>query len=94
MYRCEQCSAIVPTNTPALTLVTEKRPRIYPFRENANRKIDRRGFDTHHRHDHGGHGWEIAHEIKVCAPCHQAGRRADPIPAPPDQHAAPERQAA
>lgn len=72
MYRCEQCSAIAPPNTPALTLVAEQRPRIYPFREKVNRPIARRGDDSYHRHDHGGTGWEIAREIKVCAPCHGA----------------------
>ncbi len=69
MYRCEQCYTVVPAKTPALHLVTQQRPRSYPFREKANREIKRKGPDNHYRHDQGGLGWEVAESVKVCERC-------------------------
>ena len=72
MYRCEQCGAIAPPNTPAIRLAILTRPKTYPYRSKANRVAY---LDENCKHkvtytdDPGGIGREIEKEITVCPAC-------------------------
>lgn len=59
MFLCQFCGGIVPPRTPAIRIVTSRRPK-HPFRHRAN---------VHHRPDStdpGGAGWEIGREALSC----------------------------
>jgi hypothetical protein len=68
MYRCQICKQVVPAGTKARRVVSETRPRIYPFRMKANRAV-RIKDKLVYPDDPGGTGWEIAREITVCPAC-------------------------
>jgi rubrerythrin len=74
MYRCQICQQSVPVGTKARRVVTETRPRVYPFRAEANRGI-KRNTKIIYPDDTGGTGWEIAREITACPACSEQRER-------------------
>jgi len=74
MSRCQHCGAVTPPRVSAETIVVETRPRVYPFREEAQEVVvwhhGKRKIEP--RDDPGGTGREIAREIRVCPPCKRA----------------------
>ncbi len=72
MFNCNVCGHTVPPGIKPILVVTERRPKTYPFRQGANRvakwkeeKQDRADSSN----DFGGAGWEAAKELKVCQAC-------------------------
>ena len=82
MFRCQQCGAVTPPRVSTETIVVETRPRVYPFRAEAQEVVvwrnGSRKIET--RDDLGGTGWEIVRELRVCPPCKQS---LQPAPTPP-----------
>jgi|tagenome__1003787_1003787.scaffolds.fasta_scaffold16804700_1 hypothetical protein len=70
MFRCQHCGTVTPPHTSAELVATETRPRIYPWREKAQRDVWRNNRLWKAEHDDpGGLGREIVREIRVCPPC-------------------------
>ena len=73
MFQCQHCGNVVPPRTSAETVVVETRPRVYPWREEAQRAVFRGGRLHKPKHDDaGGRGRETIREIRVCPPCKRA----------------------
>lgn len=66
MYVCEKCGRVSEPRVGMNKIVVETRPKTYPFRKEANRKIKELDIKPH---DRGGSGSEIVKEIKVCRTC-------------------------
>jgi hypothetical protein len=70
MFRCQQCGTVTPPHTSAELVAVETRPRVYPWREKAQREVRRNNRLWKAEHDDpGGTGREIVREIRVCPPC-------------------------
>ncbi len=72
MFVCQLCGASVPPRTPAVRVVTNRRPRQYPSRLSANVfwRPDSDGKKKERKtNDPGGTGWEIASEVLACPTC-------------------------
>lgn len=72
MFVCQICGGIVPPRTPAIRVVTSRRPKQYPFRIHANvfYRPDSNGKVKEHKTDDpGGVGWEVAQEVLSCPAC-------------------------
>ena len=80
MFQCHHCGTVTPPRVSAETIVIETRPRVYPFREDAQEVVvwrhGARKIET--RDDPGGTGWEIVREIRVCPPC-KTSLQPDPV---------------
>lgn len=80
MFICDSCHAAIGPGVPENRSVVASRPREYLFRAGAQTNsglcpepgIDgpRKCFD-----DHGGRGWEIVRESKLCPQCAVRGER-------------------
>lgn len=92
MFRCDVCASVAPPNTRCNRLLVETRPADHPARDKAHWHPPRRGGAGKGKWvaDPGGHGPQIAREIRACEPCAAKAaaidRRAEPLP--------PERSAA
>jgi hypothetical protein len=72
MFICQLCGGAVPPRTPAARVVTQRRPKRYPFRSRANHftRLNENGKKKEHwTDDPGGAGWEIAAEVLACPAC-------------------------
>jgi hypothetical protein len=72
MFVCQLCGTTVPPRTPAVRVVTRRRPKQYPFRPNANVfwRFNEEGKRKEHKtNDPGGVGWEIAEQALACPAC-------------------------
>ena len=61
-FKCEQCRQSQPTRSHPITVVTERREKIYPPQE--HKRKDGKWWTSP-----GGVGWEIAREMRVCKAC-------------------------
>lgn len=68
MYRCEICHEVVPAKTKAQRVVVETRPRVYPFRKEANRRVWKKS-KWEKTDNEGGTGFEIVREVIACPSC-------------------------
>jgi len=72
MFRCDVCASLAPPRTSCNRLVAETRPADYPARAKAHWHPPRAGGSGGSgkwTDDPGGHGTEIARELRACAPC-------------------------
>ena len=80
VYICEICKKKVPSGTKCRMITVDSREKWYSHRAKANRGYTKRKGQlvfplTKSRKngdrmdDPGGHGWEIAREIRVCPQC-------------------------
>lgn len=73
MYRCQLCGGVSPAGTRAVKVVVAVRPKVYPYRRDANwvhrlnSKTGKRKWET--TDDPGGAGVEIAREVVACPGC-------------------------
>lgn len=67
MFRCEQCSKVVPAGVSAVKVVTAYRDKEYPERTATNPRG--RGFRATRTIDRGGRGREIVTEVMMCPEC-------------------------
>lgn len=68
-FKCGVCKQTSEPGEPATRIVTETRPRTYPFRAKVFRMIDPETKRTYFNDDPGGKGWEIVKEMLTCTPC-------------------------
>lgn len=67
MYRCQVCGVLVPAGDKALTVVIEKRDKVYP----PTPRLEKKGKKRRERGEFpGGRGWEIAREALACRVCY------------------------
>ncbi|MEZ6065787.1 MAG: hypothetical protein R3B90_08790 [Planctomycetaceae bacterium] len=87
MYRCDQCSRVVPAGTRESRVVVETREKTYEPRGNRERERFRRGgrrvtpgrkARRRQVFDKGGRGTEIVKEISVCPDCFAAMPKPEP----------------
>jgi hypothetical protein len=79
MHRCQLCGTLPSPHTRTATLVVGWRERTYPCRvtvahdecpPSALRKKNDKKMKPEVRYgDHGGRGWEVVRELRVCAGC-------------------------
>jgi hypothetical protein len=72
MFVCQVCGGVVAPRTPAIRVVTRRRPKQYSHRYAANPYVyfDVNGKRKVRRNDDpGGVGWEIDREVLACPPC-------------------------
>jgi hypothetical protein len=69
MFRCDLCDSIAASRTRCNRLVIETRLADYPARPHAHWHPPRRGGSGKWVDDPGGHGTEIARELRACEPC-------------------------
>jgi len=75
MFKCGFCGKDVPPGIKSTEVITRRRKKVYPFRQDANRtatwkeeKADRLASQN----DSGGIGWEAAETEIACPQCVRA----------------------
>lgn len=80
MFNCQHCGQTVPPHTPAALITLEWREKNYrrreefypPFKQHKDELYPRPNPKARKKDwtpDPGGHGYEIARQIKVCPAC-------------------------
>jgi hypothetical protein len=72
MFICQVCGGVVAPRTPAIRVVTRRRPKQYSRRYAVNPIVvfDAKGKrKVQWTDDPGGTGWEIDREVLACPPC-------------------------
>jgi len=72
MFQCAICGKSVPPRIKSTEVITQRRRKTYPYRQDANRTAtwkDDKAERIASQNDSGGVGWEASEVMKACPQC-------------------------